>query len=127
VWQHVDAVLRDPALTRAEVERRRNAGPDPTLVAELEIARRQSTEVEQQLDRLVQALADGSFPFEVVRRKSEERQKERARLQARIRELEGRLQEDQGLQAGLEALETYCPRVASRLATRSASTSGAWR
>ena len=115
VWEQVKSIFEDPAIIAAELERRQSEGAEPHLIAELATLRIQFANLDAEIERLVDALADATLPSDVVRRKIQDRQRERARLQAKIADLEGRLKDQDLSHYGLEALEVVCCRLAEKV------------
>ena len=117
-WDGIAARLHDPATIAAELERQRHAGPDPTITADLEAARRSLAKVEKQQERLIQRFRqseDDRFPWELVEREILRGEQEKEQLCASVVRLEGRLAEQQATVERLDALNTYCERVARNL------------
>jgi len=114
-WEQVKAVIADPAIIAAELERRQSAGPEPHLIAEVDALRAQFDTVGLEIARLVDVLADNTMPYEVVRQKIQTRQKERSRLQCRISDIEARLNEQEAFRFGLDALAPVCKRLSQRV------------
>jgi len=117
VWGHVAAVLRDPATVSDEIERRREAGPDPVLSADLRGARRQLAKIEQKQKRLVAlyAAGDDDLPLEVVKHQIIAAERERDQWQRDITSLEERLAQASLAVEQLEVVTDYCQRVAQNL------------
>ncbi len=117
-WERVSAILRDPRLIAAEVERLRHGGPDSALAGQLEAARGLLGKLEKQQERLIRrfgASDDDSFPWELVDREISRLQQEKGQIQATIGQIEQRLAEQLATVEQLGALTAYCERVAKNL------------
>ena len=119
VWDKVAAVLRNPETIQAEVERRAALGPDATLMADLETARREAMRCENAQARLLQKFASADagndFPWELVEREVKRLESEKARWQRTIREVEEHLARRQMKDVQLEQVAAYCARVGANL------------
>lgn len=118
VWGEVTAILRNPAIIAAEVERQRLAGPDPTIQTDRDAAARMLAKIEKQRDRLVRRYADAEddgFPWELIEREVTRLEGERRTLVATIAEQDARLQHQTAATVQLDALHDYCATVAVNL------------
>ncbi len=114
VWDQVSAVLRDPSIIAAEVERVRGDEPDPILKGDLEAANRSLARIDRQQERLIgrfRAAENDDFPWELVEREIVKLEKEKGNVKVTIAEIEQRLAQQQRAVAQLEELQTYCARV----------------
>jgi hypothetical protein len=120
VWEKIAAVLRDPSIITAEVQRRREEGPDPVLSGDLETAQRRLANIDKQQERLLRRYSeadDDSFPWELVEREIASLEREKAQLTSAIAELEDRLAQQEQVTGQLDALNAYCERVRRNLDT----------
>lgn len=118
VWDEVSAILRNPAIIAAEVERQRDAGPDQALQADRETATRMLAKVEKQRDRLVRRYAeadDDGFPWELVEREIARLEEERRQAVATIAEIDAHLDAQEAATVQLDALHDYIAAVAVNL------------
>jgi Recombinase zinc beta ribbon domain/Recombinase len=112
VWTQVSAILHDPSLVAAEVQRRQEKGPDPTAIAERDRLRRQLGTFEKQQQRLIHHFReDESAPWELVRRELAQIEQDKRQVEARLTAIEQQLAEEERVVTQLEALETYCAQV----------------
>ena len=58
VWEQIATVLRDPSLIAAELQRRREEGPDQTLLADREAVQRHLATLEKQQAKLLRAFRE---------------------------------------------------------------------
>jgi site-specific DNA recombinase len=117
-WEEVSAILRDPSLIAAELNRRRAEGPDPTLLANREATQRALAKLEKQQERLVRHFReadDDTFPWDLVKREIAQTEQQKGQLRATLAELDQRLVEQQVMVEQLDALAAYCARVVQNL------------
>ncbi len=118
-WERVCAVLRKPDLIAAELKRLQTEGPNPLLSTDLETARRELAKRQKKqatlLERFSAADDDGAFPWELVEREITRLEREKQQFQAAIDDLEARIRAQQQAVTKMDALNTYCQRVADRL------------
>jgi recombinase-like zinc beta ribbon protein len=121
VWERIGHVLRNPEVVTREQQRLREQGPDATLTSDLETARRELAKRERaQMDYLRQHSArddESHFPWALVEREVERLEREKVGFAATIREIEGRLAEQQMAAEQMTTLSEYCQRVAYHLET----------
>jgi site-specific DNA recombinase len=120
VWERVSATLRNPKVIAAELERRRAEGPDETLTADLETARREFTKRDRKQAQLIQrftASDDDSFPWELVEREIARLEREKVKFLSAAEDIERRLSDQQQSVTQLDNLTAYCARVAQNLDT----------
>lgn len=118
VWEQVSNVLRNPEVIGAELERRRAEGPDETLAADLDTARREYTKRDKKQAQLLQrftASDDDSFPWELVEREIARLEREKVKFLSTAEDIERRLAEQQQSVIQLDALAEYCARVSQNL------------
>jgi site-specific DNA recombinase len=118
VWSRVSAILRDPSLVQAELERQEKQGPDPALAEERVNVSRRLAGVEKQQKRLIQRFGESTdevFPWELVQEQISRMEREKATLVAMATELDRRLAEQRIAADQLEALTVYIERVAANL------------
>lgn len=120
-WEEVAAIIRDPERVAAELKRRQEEGPAPTLVAEAKTARCQVAECERQIQRLIRkfAAAQDDSLERIFDRQLESLQAEQARWTKQAEEAERRLHQSQVEHDSLERLYLYCRRVQRKLNTLS--------
>jgi hypothetical protein len=112
VWTQVSAVLHDPSLVAAEVQRRQAEGPDPAALAERDRLQRRLHTCERQQQRLIHHFReDESAPWELVRRELAQIEQDKRQIEAALVAIDQRLAEQQMVVTRLEALETYCAQV----------------
>jgi site-specific DNA recombinase len=117
-WAQVASVLRNPDLIAAELKRRKDEGPDASLLADLETAKQRLATLERrQADylRRYSEAEDGTFPWELVEREIKRLEAEKVGWTATIADLEDRLQARELVREQLEALHVYCERVGRNL------------
>jgi site-specific DNA recombinase len=116
-WEQLEAILRNPSIIIAEVERRRTHGPDATLIATRETAARMLAKLERQRERLVRryAEADDEFPWELVEREIARVEAERRTAQATLAEIDQRLAEQERTIVQLDDVRAYVERVGANL------------
>ncbi|HEV2109428.1 MAG TPA: hypothetical protein VGR16_14305, partial [Thermomicrobiales bacterium] len=117
-WDEVSAILRNPGIIAAEVERQREAGPDASLLSDRDTAARMQAKVEKQRDRLVRRYADAEddgFPWELLEREVARLEGERRALVATVANIDARLQQREAATVQLDALHEYCAAVAVNL------------
>jgi hypothetical protein len=69
VWTQVNAILHDPSLLAAEIQRRQEEGPDRTAVANRDQLHRQLGTFEKQQQRLIHHFReDERVPWELIQR-----------------------------------------------------------
>jgi site-specific DNA recombinase len=120
VWEQVSNALRHTEVLAAEMERRRAEGPDETLTADLDTARREFTKRDRKQAQLLQrftASDDDSFPWELVEREIARLEGEKVKFLSAAEKIERRLVEQQHSVSQLENLTAYCARVAQNLDT----------
>jgi hypothetical protein len=117
VWERISAALRDPETVAREQQQLRAEGPDTTLTSDLETARREMAKRARAQEKVLSAFAgaEEGIPADVVRREIERLEREKTGFAATIRELEGRLAEQQMAAEELTTLAEYCRRVAYHL------------
>jgi len=118
VWDKVSAVLRDPSIIAAELERRKEEGGDDLLQSDLTAANRALAKIERQQEKLLgqfRRAEDDSFPWELVRREIARAEHEKDQFRAVIADLKARIAAQQSAQQQLEAVSAYCARVATNL------------
>jgi site-specific DNA recombinase len=112
VWTQVSAILRDPSLVAAEVQRRQAEGPDPAAFAERDRLHRRLNTFERQQQRLIHHFReDESTPWVLVRRELAQIEQDKRQVEAALAAIDQRLAEQQMVVTRLEALETYCAQV----------------
>jgi Recombinase/Recombinase zinc beta ribbon domain len=112
VWTQVSAILHDPSLVAAESQRRQEAGPDPTALANRDQLQRRLGTFEKQQQRLIHHFReDESAPWELIRRELAQIEQDKRQVEAMLLAIEQRLAEQQRMVTQLEALETYCAQV----------------
>ena len=112
VWTQVSAILHDPSLVAAELQRRQEAGPDPTAAADRDQLQRRLGTFEKQQQRLIHHFReDESVPWALVRRELAQIEQDKRQVEAMLLAIEQRLAEQQRVVTQLEALETYCAHV----------------
>jgi hypothetical protein len=112
VWTQVSAILHDPSLVAAEVQRRQAEGPDPATLAERERLQRRLTTFEKQQQRLIHHFReDESAPWELIRRELAQIEQDKRQVEVALVAIDQRLAEQQMVVTRLEALETYCLQV----------------
>jgi site-specific DNA recombinase len=116
-WEQIEAVLRDPALIAAEIERQREDGADVQAVEELEAATRQLAECERQEARLLDLYArgDDALPLEAITVKLRDLGRQRAVCQQAAERARQRLAQVERTQQELASLSRYVERVARKL------------
>ncbi len=117
-WEQIDAVLRDPSIIAAELQRRQENGPDPVLSADLETAQRALTRIAKQQERLVNAFSasdDDAFPWELVQKKIGDLEREKEQYQQSIMEIEQRLAVQEQTTNQMQTLHAYCAKVGANL------------
>ncbi len=117
VWEQVEAVLRNPAIVAAEVERQRQEGPDRSLVADLEATERVVERLTKQQEKLARRLADvdDGFPTDFIEREMVRIEGERKGAISRAAQLRGMIGQQEAQLVRLDSLEEYCERVRSNL------------
>jgi len=118
VWEQLAAILRDPSIIAAELQRQRDEGPDPTLGGDLGSAQRMLAKLTKQQERLVRRLReadDDQFPWEIVEREIRSIEQEKRQWQQTIEEIEASLQQQQTTVHRLDTLAAYCAAVAGKL------------
>jgi hypothetical protein len=112
VWSQVSAILHDPSLVAAELQRRQAEGPDPAAVAERDRLQRRLGTFEKQQQRLIHHFReDETAPWELIRRELTQIEQDKRQVEAMLVAIEQRLAEQQMTVTQLETLETYCARV----------------
>jgi len=112
VWTQVSAILHDPSLVAAELQRRQDEGPDPTAVADRDTLQRRLSTFEKQQQRLIHHFREEeSVPWALIQRELTQIEQEKRQVEARLVAIEQRLTEQLTIVAQLEALETYCAQV----------------
>ncbi|HEY7295215.1 MAG TPA: recombinase zinc beta ribbon domain-containing protein [Dehalococcoidia bacterium] len=117
-WERVRAVLHDPQIVAAELERQRAETPDPLLVGDCDALRKQLDTIERQQARLIQRFSQASddhFPWELVEREIARAEQEKTRVRAEIEAAEQRIAQHATAIEHLDALATYCARVGRHL------------
>jgi site-specific DNA recombinase len=122
VWDQITTLLRDPDLIAAEVQRRRDATPDPTLGADQDATRRHLAKLEKQQAKLLAVFRQQDeeelpLPWDLLKRELARLEQEKQALQDSLQTLEQRLAAHQAALAQLEHVKNYCATVASRLTT----------
>jgi hypothetical protein len=118
VWDEIATILRDPETVAAELRRRREAGVDSTLAADLDAARRALAKLETQGERLIRRFReadDDNFPWDLVQREIAHVEAEKKQLQAAVVELEQQIAQQDAALNQLDALMTYCATAARNL------------
>lgn len=111
-WSQIESILRDPSTIIAEVERRRQNGPDATLQNSRETAARMLHKMEKQRERLVRRYAeaeDDGFPWELVEREITRVEAERRAAQAALAEIDARLDQQENAIVELCATDVLRP------------------
>ena len=112
VWTQVSAILRDPSLVAAELQRRQEEGPDRTAIADCDTLQRRLSTFEKQQQRLIHHFReDESVPWALIQRELAQIEQDKRQVEARLVAIEQRLAEQQMIVTQLEALETYCAQV----------------
>jgi site-specific DNA recombinase len=112
VWTQVSAILQDPLIVAAELQRRQQEGPDPALLSDRDTLQRRLGTFEKQQQRLIHHFREEeSAPWELIRRELAQIEQEKRQVEAMLVAIEQRLAEQQMTVTQLEALETYCARV----------------
>jgi site-specific DNA recombinase len=112
VWTQVSAVLRDPSVVAAELQRRQDEGPDPAVLADRDRLQRRLSTFEKQQQRLIHHFREEeSVPWELIRRELAQIEQDKRQVAAMLVGIEQRLAEQQLVVTQLETLETYCARV----------------
>jgi hypothetical protein len=112
VWTQVSAILHDPSLVAAELQRRQEEGPDATALANRDQLQRRLGTFEKQQQRLIHHFReDESVPWELVRRELAQIEQEKRQVEVMLLAIEQRLTDEQRVVTQLEALETYCAQV----------------
>jgi len=112
VWTQVSAILHDPSLVAAELQRRQEEGPDPAALAERDRLHRRLSSFEKQQQRLIHHFReDESAPWALIQRELAQIEQVKRQVEARLVSIEQRLAEQQMVVTQLEALETYCAQV----------------
>lgn len=117
-WNQIETILRDPSTIIAEVERRRQRGPDVALQGSRDATARLLAKLEKQRERLIRRYADAdddSFPWELVEREVARVESERRTAHALLADIDARLNEQETAIVRLDSLRTYCDRVSANL------------
>ena len=117
-WSQIETILRDPSTIIAEVERRRQRGPDVALQGNRNATARLLAKLEKQRERLIRRYADAdddSFPWELVEREVARVESERRTAQTLLADIDARLGEQETAIVRLDSLRTYCDRVSANL------------
>ena len=119
VWERIATVLRDPETVAAEVKRRQERGPDATLAADLDTARRSAARCERKQGELMQRYDPDktTFPWELVEREVKRLEDERIRWQKQAQTIEQRIADQARGVEQMASLKEYCARVAYNLDT----------
>lgn len=118
VWEKVSAVLRNPSLIAAELERRRGEGAHSALDTDRTTAKASIARAQKQQERLIRRFsdaADDSFPWELVEREIARLERERQEWAATLEEIDRRIDQQRTAVAQLDALQEYCEAVAQNL------------
>jgi site-specific DNA recombinase len=118
VWDKVTAILQDPSIVAAELERQRESGPDPAIAEEMTTARGRLAKIDKQQQRLIQRFGeqnDDAFPWELVQEQVTRLEREKATLAQVIGELERQMAAQLALTDQLDALSGYLDRVSQNL------------
>ena len=120
VWAEVEAVLADPAIIAAEVERLRESGFDAGLAADRDAAARQLAKLDRKQEALVAKLAHvlgDDFPTDLLEREIARTEQERKATRSALVEAEERLGAQASVVVRLDDLHAYCGRVRANLST----------
>lgn len=118
VWNNVKAVLLDPGIIERALDEFEQAGPDPQLTSDLEIARRELARKERGLQALLSSFrdaADDSTLWPHIEREIKQASREKQQLEITVIELEERVKEANRRVADLRQLNDYCALVRENL------------
>ncbi len=118
VWEQIAAVLRDPSLIAAELQRQREEGPDQTLLADRESVQRHLATLEKQQAKLLRAFREADeaiLPWDLIQRELAQIEQEKSRLHATLADIEQRLEAQQATIDQLDSLTAYCQREAQNI------------
>lgn len=117
-WEQVAAILKDPSIISAEVERQRAHGPDPLLVADLAAARRQYRDLDRKQANLAAGLATtepDSTMWRLVQQEIERYDQQKAAVRQTIDEIEQRVTAQQHMTQQLAEVTEYVEQVGGNL------------
>jgi site-specific DNA recombinase len=118
VWEQITTVLRHPSLIAAELQRRREEGPDQILLADQESVQRHLATLEKQQAKLLRAFREADeaiLPWDLIQRELAQIEQEKSRLHATLTDIEQRLEAQQATIDQLDSLTAYCQREAQNL------------
>jgi len=116
VWTQVSAILHDPSIVAAELQRRQEEGPDQTLLTDRDKLERRLSTLGKQQQRLIHHFReDDNAPWDLIKRELAQVEQEKKQVQVMLGEIERRLAEQHRVVTQLEALETYCARISRQL------------
>jgi hypothetical protein len=117
VWSIITDAISNPEHIAAEVERRATQGPDKTLTAELERARRELARIEAgQQEAMRRYMVNPTDAlWELIEKATTVTDRQKAQLRTSIQQMEAKLLNQQEVRWGLKAIKAYCLRVAANL------------
>jgi hypothetical protein len=110
----VTTVLRNTAIIAAELERRRQEGPEPALLADRDTTQRHLATLEKQQAKLVRAFRETDAtlaPWELIQRELAQIEQEKGRLHTTLADIEQRLDAEQATVDQLQSVTAYCQRA----------------
>jgi site-specific DNA recombinase len=118
VWQRIEGILRDPQTVAQELKRLQDAGPNPSLVHDLENARSRLGGIDKQRQKFIELFAeadDGSEAWEMVKEQIDSIGAEKRTVSAIAAEIERQLGAQQAAVDQLRELAAHVERVGSNL------------
>ncbi|MGH9822402.1 MAG: recombinase family protein [Blastocatellia bacterium] len=118
VWSQVEAILKDPEIIAREAKRIAQEGPSHRVDEELKSARKELTRIEDGLQGLVRRYrgSPSDALWAAIEQETQQVEKERTALRARISGLESRLDSSGAISRSVRSLRETCALVSSKLA-----------